>query len=209
MVDKVLLYVSAALDLLEERDMISRAVAEIPTTLGWRIVQSPARGQPAHLEAVNRADVHILLFASDIRAPIGIEWVISRRSGRNPELFLKDGVSRTLAASEFLHYMEDYGAVWHSFKDSKDLRMQTLQFLSDQLIRRNAYYSITEKEQAQLESWRKDLETTEPKHFEDIRARTGEDSLIISVDRYIPSEGVLIQPPKEKGYKKYESGPGK
>lgn len=178
--------------------MISRAVAEIPTTLGWRIVQSPARGQPADLDAVIHVDIHILLFASDIRAPIGIEWVTSRRSGQKPELFLKDGISRTMAASEFLHYMVDHGAVWHNFTNSGDLRKHALFFLSDELLKRTTYYSMSAKEQEQLTSWQKDLETSKPKQTGDIRSGTGENSLIISIERYIPSEEVLIQDPKKK-----------
>jgi len=41
MADRVLLYISAASDLALEREVLSRAIIEIPTSLGWRIIQTP------------------------------------------------------------------------------------------------------------------------------------------------------------------------
>jgi hypothetical protein len=41
MADEVLVYVSAAPDLQREREILSRAVTEVPVPLGWRVVQSP------------------------------------------------------------------------------------------------------------------------------------------------------------------------
>ena len=69
MVDILHLYISAALDLEKERESLSRAVAEIPVTLGWRVIQSPLHGEPLDTDAIAQADVHILLLGSDIRAP--------------------------------------------------------------------------------------------------------------------------------------------
>ena len=73
--------VSAA-DLEPERDLLAWAVTEVPVTLGWRIVQSPGGDEPADLETVAQADVHLLLLGSDIRAPIGQEWIAARRAGQ-------------------------------------------------------------------------------------------------------------------------------
>jgi hypothetical protein len=156
------------------------------------------RGELANLEAATKADVHILLLGSDIRAPIGIEWVIARRSGHKPELFLKEGVSRTPAASEFLNYMEDQGAVWHPFHDKQDLRQQALLFLSDHLLRKSLYYALSTNEQEHLKTWQGKLSLETAPEVEDVRAATGESSLIISLDRYVPTQGVLIQPKKEQ-----------
>ncbi len=197
MIEKVLLYISAAPDLLEERAILGRAVAEIPTSLGWRILQSPVRGERVDLEAVAQADVHLMLLGSDIRAPIGVEWLSARRSGHKPELFLKQGVSRTRAASEFLNYMDDQGAVWHPFQGKQDLRLQALFFLSDHLLRNAVYYSISAKEQGQLNSWQEELSTKNATAFEDVRVATGESSLIISLERYIPTQGILLEPKKK------------
>ena len=82
MADQVNLYVSAAADLEHEREILGRAVTEIPVTLGWRIVQSPLRDDPVDLVAVVEADVHLVIMGGDIRAPIGREWMAARRAGR-------------------------------------------------------------------------------------------------------------------------------
>jgi hypothetical protein len=42
-VDTLLLYVSAAKDLVPERDLVGRCVTEIPVSLGWKISFSPLK----------------------------------------------------------------------------------------------------------------------------------------------------------------------
>jgi hypothetical protein len=207
MIDKVFLYISAALDLSPERALINRAVTEIPMTLGWKIMLSPAHGEPADLGAVAKADVHLLILGSDIRAPIGIEWLTARRAGRNPELFLQEGVNRTMAASEFIHYMDDHEAVWHTFKNQQELRKEALLFLSRHLLNESRYYSLSAKEQDELKEWQKELEAEKPKFINDTRGGAGEGGLIISVERYIPSEGVLIQPKQSINLEDDKPGP--
>jgi hypothetical protein len=73
MADRILLYISAASDLALEREVLSRAIVEIPTSLAWRIKQTPVGDEALDLEAVAVADVHLLLFGGDIRAPVGAE----------------------------------------------------------------------------------------------------------------------------------------
>jgi hypothetical protein len=56
MADQILLYISAAEDLRPEREILSRAVTEVPVSLGWRIVHSPVelsrlQGRRAELES--------------------------------------------------------------------------------------------------------------------------------------------------------------
>ena len=98
MADTFLLYISAASDLEHERDILGRAVTEVPVTLAWRIVQTPLHGDPPDMQAVAQADLYLLLLGGDIRAPVGLEWQVARRAGRTPVLFLKQGAPRTPAA---------------------------------------------------------------------------------------------------------------
>ena len=58
MADQVLLYISAASDLEREREVLSKAVTEIPVDLGWRIVQSPRGSQALEVGLLDeQADV--------------------------------------------------------------------------------------------------------------------------------------------------------
>ncbi len=78
MVDQVRLYISAAADLERERDLLGRSVSELPVQLGWLIHQSPRKNDILDLDTVTRADIHLLLIGGDIRAPIGLEWYMTR-----------------------------------------------------------------------------------------------------------------------------------
>lgn len=198
MADEVLLYISAAGDLEIERSLLSRAITEIPVTLGWRIMLSPLRGEAANLGMVEQADFHLLLMGSDIRAPIGLEWFLARRSGRSPVPFLKQGILRTPAAQEFIRTVEEH-KIWFSYKDSSDLRHQTLLHLGAYLSQHAIHYALRPTELERLESWRDELKKTSAEKVEESKGGTGESSVILSPERYIPSEGILIQPRREGG----------
>jgi hypothetical protein len=191
MVDILHLYISAAHDLEKERESLSRAIAEIPVTLGWRVIQSPLHGELLNTDAIAQADVHLLLLGSDIRAPIGLEWRLARRARRLPAVFLKQGVVRTMAALEFIRYIEEQ-TPWRKYLDIADLRQQTLRFLADHILAQVEYYSLRSDEYEKLTSWRKELNSPEPKSPA-LHGGIGESSVVLSPERYIPSEGVLIQ----------------
>jgi hypothetical protein len=200
MADQILLYISAAPDLKREREILGRAVTEIPVTLRWRIVQSPSRDDPIDLAAVSGADLHLLLLGSDIRAPVGLEWVIARRDGHWPVPFLKRGVLRTPAAESFVRYIGEQ-ASWHSFRDAADLRLQALRLLAHHILERAVYYALSAEELARLQTWRFELEASTPA-ISEARSGTGESGVVLSRERYVPSEGILIQPDTDKENKK-------
>jgi hypothetical protein len=199
MADILQLYISAAPDLEHERESLSRVVAEIPVTLGWRVTQSPLHGELLNEVAIAQADVHILLFGSDIRAPIGLEWRLARRANRLPTAFLKQAVVRTMAALDFIRYLEEQTS-WRKFKDITDLRHQALMFLADHILAHPGYYALKSDEYAKLTAWRKTLDKPEQEPLV-LHGGIGESSVLLSPERYIPSEGVLIQAQPE-GVKK-------
>lgn len=193
MADQVLLYISAATDLQLERDVLGRAVTEIPTTLGWRTVLSPAGNGPVDMEAVMRADVHLLLLGGDIRAPIGWEWLLARRAGRSPWLFLKQGIRRTSAADRFRHDVAA-DALWSPFADVDDLRHKVLRLLVNHILDHVVHYALSPEEMARLQIWRDDLDKAASPAG--AYGGTGESSVILSRERFVPSRGVLIDPNK-------------
>ncbi len=198
MPDQVLLYISAAPDLTLEREALGRATTEIPTTLGWRIKQTPSADERLDLEAVARADVHLLIMGSDIRAPVGVEWHAARRAGRAPTLFLKESINRTLAGTIFVRDLERY-ATWRPYDDVADLRRQVLLLLAGHLLERVAYYQIGPDEFQKLQAWRKQVETAEKEAPDQTRGGAGASSIILSPERFVPSEGKLVRAkPKRK-----------
>ena len=59
---QILLYISAGSDLAPEREVLGRAVTEIPLDLGWHIFQTPHSGRRVDREAVELADLHLFSF---------------------------------------------------------------------------------------------------------------------------------------------------
>ena len=200
MADRILLYISAASDLSFEREVLGRAIVEIPTSLGWRIKQTPVADEVLDLEAVAEADVHILILGGDIRAPVGAEWLAARRAGRLPTLFLKQGAHHTPAAQFFIHDLERH-AVWRPFDDAADLRRQVLPLLTEHILKHTGHYQIGPEEFQKLHAWQKQLDTADKKSVDKTRGGAGASSVILSTERFTPSEGKLV------GQLKSKSGP--
>jgi hypothetical protein len=196
MADEILLYISAASDLEFERDLLGRAITEIPVTLGWRIEQTPHGEKVPDLKAVAKADVHLMLLGSDIRAPTGMELLIAQRSRKKPLFFRKSTAVRTPAAQVFLREMER-SVKWRTFRDGSNLRHQVLTTLADHILNNAINYSLRPDEYESLQRWREELEKAEPELVEETRGGTGESGIIISTERYVPSEGILIKKPDQ------------
>ncbi len=193
MVVPVILYISAASDLDDERDILGRAVTEVPVDVSWRIGQSPRRNNPIDGETLSKADLHLLLLGGDIRAPVGLEWLTARRAGRMPLPFLKQGARRTPAAREFVRYIEAQ-TEWRPFKDASELRRAMWRLLGDYLLRQAAVYALSHVELERLRAWRTGLESAPASAEEQPQGGAGESSVILSEGRFVPSEGVLIEP---------------
>jgi len=196
MADRILPYISAASDLALEREVLGRAIVEVPTSLAWRIKQTPIGDEVLDLEAVVAADVHLLLFGGDIRAPVGAEWLAAQRAGRLPTLFLKQDVPHTPAAVVFIRDLRH--ADWRAFGDAADLRCQVLALLTEHILSRAVHYRIGPEEFEKLRAWQKQLDSSEKKSVDKTRGGAGASSVILSTERFTPSEGKLIGQPKSK-----------
>ena len=195
MADVINVYVSAAPVMAPEREVMGRIITEIPTSLAWRIVQTPPAGDEPNLSDVSNTDVHFLIIGEDIRAPIGVEWIAAKRAGHLPYLLLKNVAMRTQAANAFLSELARYGN-WHRFSDNDELRILALTMLSDYILSHQDNFDIGKKEASVLLKWQASLKKAS-KHMETIRGGAGDSSVIFSAERYVPSSGVLLQPPEQ------------
>jgi hypothetical protein len=195
MADQVLIYISAASDLGLEREILGRAITEIPTTLAWRIIETPFTSEEPDLAALVKAEIHMLILGTDVRAPVGVEWLASRQAGHKPILFLKAGTAHTPAAQAFKRELERHTR-WRHFIDAADLRKQVLILLTDHLLSEHEYYKLTEQECDTLRKWRQGLKKSKRQQVNDTRGGADNSSIILSTERYIPSEGVLLHDPK-------------
>ncbi len=181
------IYISAASDLMAEREVLARMIAALPVTLAWHIAQTPVTDADSlDLEALQIADLHLLVMGSDIRAPVGLEWHIAHRLGRPSSAFLKRDIPRTPAGQVFIHEAE---VIWRPFSDAGDLSRQVRQMLAEYLVRHAAHYALTPDEVTQLEALRTaDTPAEQPAQGEE----AGHSAVILSRERYIPGEGVIV-----------------
>lgn len=182
----VTIYISAASDLMAEREALGRMIAGLPVTLAWRIVQTPLGVEPLDLEAVRQADLYLLLLGGDIRAPVGLEWHTAAYARRPISAFLKQGPARTLAGQAFVR---DTGVEWQPFSDAANLRRQVERLLAEFLLRHAIRFTLTPLEVEQLTVLLKpETETDQPAGGEG----TGHSAVILSRERFMPSEGVIV-----------------
>jgi hypothetical protein len=181
----VIVYISAPSDLTAERDALARMIAELPVTLAWRIVQTPASSEPLDLEALRSADLHFLVMGSDIRAPVGQELYTARRAGRFVVAFLKQDVVRTPAGQAFVR---ETGVAWQPFTNAADLSRQVQRLLAEHLVHHAIRYALTPAEVEQLEA----LRATESTTALLVEGGADRSAVILSRERFVPSEGVVV-----------------
>lgn len=184
----VTIYISAAADLMAEREALGRMIAGLPVTLAWRIVQTPLGVEPLDLEAVHQADLYLLILGSDIRAPVGLEWHTAYYGHRPIHAFLRRRVARTPAGQAFIR---DTGADWQPFTDAADLRRQVERLLVEHLLRHAGRYALTPLELERLTHLQASGQDSEPSAGDE---GTGHSAVILSRERYMPNEGVIVEP---------------
>jgi hypothetical protein len=181
------IYISAASDLMSEREALARMIAALPVTLAWRIVQTPiAEVEPLDLEALGSADLYFLVMGSDIRAPVGLEWLTARRVRNSAVAYLKRGVPRTPAAQVFIN---DRSLVWRTFGDAADLSGQVQGVLTEHLVRYAIQYALTPDEIAALEALPASGTTSDQAGQGE---EAGHSAVILSRERFEPSGGVVV-----------------
>jgi hypothetical protein len=181
----VTIYISAASDLMAEREALGRMIAALPVTLAWHIVQTPTAAEPLDLEAVHQADLHLLALGGDIRAPVGLEWHTAYHVGRPTLAFLKQGLARTPAGQAFVR---EVNLAWQPFSDASDLSRQVQQALVEYLLRHALHYALTPAEVEQLSA----LPTSETKPTSASGEEAAHSAVILSRERFMPREGIII-----------------
>lgn len=184
--DPVTIYISAAPDLMAEREALARMIAELPVTLVWRIVQTPIGEELLDLDALRTAALYLLVMGGDIRAPVGLEWHTAQRARRPARGFLKQGIARTPAGQVFIR-QTDLG--WQPFKNVVDLSRQVRELLVDHLLEQAIRYWLTPAEVQQLADLQADIATSEQTAS---GGEAGRSAVILSRQRFSPTGGVIV-----------------
>jgi hypothetical protein len=106
-----------------------------------------------------------------------------------------------MAALDFIRYIEEQ-TTWREYKDIADLRHQALRYMAEHILTQAGYYALKSNEFEKLSTWMKALDSPE-KQIPTLHGGIGESSVVLSPERYIPTEGILLQAqPKEKKKKR-------
>ena len=191
MASRLRLFVSAAPDLEAEREVIGQAVAELPVSLGWAIKRTPKRGEPLTpaLEAVEACDFYVLLFATDIRAPVGLEFYAARRAGKAQLAFLKDA-TRTPAARIFIRAAK---VDWITFRSDEELKALIQKALAQLMLERAQAFALNLNDLEMLSAFLEGLGREEEARLPEEARGAREGGVIIAPGRDVPPGGVLVE----------------
>lgn len=206
MVDSINLYISAASDLMVERDLLNRSITEIPVPLGWQITLTPV-GEIKQINelALTNAHIHLLLLGEDIRAPVGFEWYLSLKSRKMAIPFLKTGIPRTPAAQSFQRDIS-HQTNWQYYKNLVDLRINALQKIGHSILALESYFELKPHEVEAVSKFISTIEDFEPESIGFAPGEAGENSVIFSQDRFTPRDGVFIKPPPGEDQEVVDNG---
>jgi hypothetical protein len=144
MATRVRLFISAGPDQEPARELLGRALADMPVNIGWLIKRTP------DVDSVAESHLFALLLGPDIWAPVGLELWWANRTDK-PIIAYRADVLRTPAAQAFLH--ENAFLDWNHFSDMQQLRRAFLLDISRFLVQHAHRYGLTLLEAQILEDY--------------------------------------------------------
>jgi hypothetical protein len=192
------IFISAGPDLETEREVVGKAIANLPVSLGWVIKYTPIHGDPSDsvLQAVESCDFYALLLGRDITAPVGSELRVARTTGKRTAAFLKE-VPHTPAAQVFV---KQSPVEWRPFRTEEVLRSLLQKAVVDQILREADSSRLTVADWEALSALSARLNEEVPEETEGTTPRhggAGSDAIIISPQRDLPAGGVPIERRRE------------
>jgi hypothetical protein len=148
---QVRLFVSAGPELEPARELLGRAVADLPLNVGWVIKRTP------DVDSVAECHLYLLLFGSDIWAPVGLELFWARRTEK-PILAYRSAKARTPAGQVFVQENSDLG--WTGFADLGALQRAWVRDVGRFLLGHRERYGVTLTEVQSLTGYIQGLDQT-------------------------------------------------
>lgn len=134
MATQVRLFISAGPDEEPARELLGRALAELPVNIGWMIKRTP------DFESVPECHLYVIVLGRDIVAPVGLELWWARRTEKPIMGYLATG-TRTPAGLVF--QQENALLNWAPFKNLSGLRRLFLTDIARFLLAHGERYGVT------------------------------------------------------------------
>ena len=153
MVTRARLFISGGPDQEPARELLGRALAELPVNVGWVIKRTP------DVDSVAECHLFMVLHGKDTWAPVGLELWWARRTEK-PILAYQSDVLHTPAGQVFLQENADLD--WRRYARLPDLRRAALSDLSRFLLAHAERYGLTVVETESLRGFMAALNKSEP-----------------------------------------------
>jgi hypothetical protein len=134
MATRVRIFISAGPGEDPARELLGRALAELPVNIGWVIKRTP------DVDSVAECHLYALVLGTDIWAPVGLELWWARRTEK-PILAYAADVSRTPAGQAFRQ--ENAFLDWRRFADMAALRRAFIRDVCRFLMAHPDRYGVT------------------------------------------------------------------
>ncbi len=134
MATQVRLFISAAPAEDGARELLGRALAELPVNVGWIIKRTP------DLDSVAECHLFVLVLGRDIVAPVGLELWWARRTEKPIVGYAATG-NRTPACQVF--FQDNLPLDWRTYDNLAGLRRAFLLDMSRFLLAHSERYGVT------------------------------------------------------------------
>lgn len=149
MATRVRLFISAGPAEEPARELLGRALAELPVNIGWIIKRTP------DVDAVAECHLFVLVMGADIVAPVGLELWWALRTEK-PILAYAAGIGRTPAGQVF--WQENALLDWTRYADLPGLHRAFVTDISRFLLAHPDRYGLTLFEAERLRLWVAELD---------------------------------------------------
>ena len=141
MTKELSIYVSAAPEMDAECELLGQLLADITTSVRWRIKRTPdphAVGHP-DLAALRASPFYVILLGMDIVAPMGVEWMAARQAGATVFAYRSAAVTPSPAAAAFMRNAE---VSWVAYESPQDFRRHFERALIEDLLKGTPGYGL-------------------------------------------------------------------
>ncbi len=183
MATRVRLFISAGPDQEPARELLGRALAELPVNIGWLIKRTP------DVASVAEAHLFAVLLGPDIWAPVGLELWWAMRTEK-PVLAYRMAAMRTPAAHAFLQ--ENAMLDWTRVLDLQQLRRAFLLDVSRFLMQHAERYGLTLLEAQTLSDYLGRLKQALPADLPEISTGAAGGGVILAPGKDEPAGAQLI-----------------
>jgi hypothetical protein len=149
MATQVRLFVCAGPDMDSAREMLGRALAELPINVGWVLKRTP------DVDSAPECHLFLIMLGMDIEAPVGLELWWARRSEK-PILAYTLGARRSPPCQVF--FQENRDLDWTATPDMPTLRRSVMRDLARFLFQHAERYGLMVTEAETLRAYVQHLE---------------------------------------------------